>query len=57
MRPLHLDDYKDFTIIGNGWSLTMTTFTKAVGEFANAGEGVSLVGNKKDGTQAILDTK
>lgn len=57
MRLIHLDHYKDFIIIGDGRSLTMTTFNKAVGEFANAGYGVTLVGNKKDGTQSILDSK
>ena len=57
MRPIHLDHYKDFTIVGSGWSLTMNTFNKAVGEFANAGEGVTLYGNKKDGGTCILDSK
>lgn len=58
MRKINEKDYVDFTITGTGWSLTVSTFKNAIGEWKNiTRSGCTLYGNKSDGTRAILDTK
>lgn len=58
MRPIKEEDFKDYTIKGNGWTITLNDMKKALGEWKTLqGSGLVLYGNKHDGTQAILDTK
>ena len=58
MRKINENDYVDFTIAGNGWTLTVSTFNKALREWNNiAGSGCTLYGNRPDGTRAIIDSK
>lgn len=58
MRKINENDYVDFTIVGPGWSLTVSTFKKALGEWANIRmPGCTLYGNKPNGTRAIIDSK
>ena len=58
MRKINENDYMDFTIAGPGWSLTVSTFKKALGEWNDIQRpGCTLYGNKPDGTRAIIDSK
>jgi hypothetical protein len=58
MRKINENDYVDFTIVAPGWSLTVSTFKKALGEWANIRlSGCTLYGNKPNGTRAIIDSK
>lgn len=56
MRKINEKDYKDFTIVGKGWSVTLSKFKDAVYQFSQMPGGV-LYGNKKEGGRAILDSK
>ncbi len=57
MRKINENDYVDFTIAGPGWSLTISTFKKALGEWNSITRpGCILYGNKPDGTRAIIDS-
>lgn len=58
MRKINENDYVNFTIAANGWTLTVFTFNNALREWNNiAGSGCTLYGNKPDGTRAIIDSK
>ena len=58
MRKINENDYVDFTIAGNGWTLTVSPFNKALREWNNiAGSGCTLYGNRPNGTRAIIDSK
>ena len=58
MRKINENDYVDFTIAGPGWSLTVSTFKKALGEWKDIQcHGCTLYGNKPDGTRAIIDSQ
>ena len=58
MRKINENDYVNFTIAGPGWSLTVSTFRKALGEWNNiTGSGYTLYGNRPNGTRAIIDSK
>lgn len=58
MRKINENDYVDFTITGPGWSLTVTNFKKAVGEWKDITRtGCTFYGNKPDGMRAIIDSK
>lgn len=58
MRKIKENDYVDFTIVGPGWSLTVTEFKKALREWNEITRpGCTLYGNKADGTQSIIDSK
>lgn len=58
MRKINENDYVDFTIAGNGWTLTVSTFKNALREWNNiAGSGCTLYGNRPNGTLAIIDSK
>ena len=58
MRKINETDYVNFTIAGNGWTLTVSTFKSALREWENVdGPGCTLYGNKPDGTRAIIDSK
>lgn len=57
MRKINENDYVSYTIAGNGWSLTVSTFKNAMREWNGiVTPGSFLYGNKKDGTRAILDS-
>lgn len=56
MRKINENDYVDFTISGNGWNLTVSTFNKALREWNNLTAG-TLYGNRPNGTRAIIDSK
>lgn len=56
MRKINEKDYVDFTISGNGWNLTVSTFNKAMREWNNLTSG-TLYGNRSNGTRAIIDSK
>lgn len=58
MRKINENDYVDFTIAGNGWTLTVSTFKNALREWNNIdGSGRTLYGNRPNGTRAIIDSK
>ena len=58
MRKINENNYVDFTIDANGWTLTVSTFRNALREWKNIQRpGCTLYGNKPDGTRAILDSK
>lgn len=57
MRKINENDYVDFTIAGNGWTLTVSTFKNALREWNNIdGSGCTLYGNRPNGTRAIIDS-
>ena len=56
MRKINENDFASFTIKGNGWSLTVNAFHKALREWNNLKAG-ELIGNRPDGTRVIIDTK
>lgn len=58
MRKINENDYVDFTIAANGWTLTVSIFKNALREWNNiAGSGCTLYGNRPNGTRAIIDSK
>lgn len=58
MRKINENDYVDFMIAANGWTLTVSTFKNALREWNNiAGSGCTLYGNRPNGTRAIIDSK
>lgn len=57
MRKINENDYVNFTICGNGWNLTVSTFKKALREWNNVGKDCVLYGNKPSGNRAIIDEK
>lgn len=57
MRKINENEYVDFTISGNGWNLTLSTFKNALHEWKNVGSGCTFYGNHKNGTRAIIDSK
>lgn len=58
MRKINKNDYVNFTIAGPGWSLTVSTFKKAIGEWKDiTRDGCTLYGNRSNGTRAIIDSK
>lgn len=57
MRKINENDYVDFTISGNGWNMTVSTFNKALREWNNLRHRCTLYGNRPNGTRAIIDTK
>ena len=57
MQKINENEYVDFTITGNGWTLTVSTFKKALREWDNiAGSGCTLYGNKPNGTRTLIET-
>ena len=56
MRKINENDYVNFTIAGNGWTVTVQKWDKARAEWANMNFG-TLYGNRHDGTRAIIDSK
>lgn len=56
MRKFNENDYVDFTIAGNGWTLTVSTLKKAMREWDNLTSG-TLYGNKPNGTREIIASK
>ncbi len=56
MRKINENEFVDFTISGNGWTLTVSTFKKALREWNNLTSG-TLYGNRPNGTRAINDSK
>lgn len=56
MRKINENDYVNFTITGNGWTLTVSTLNKALREWNNLTSGM-LYGNRPNGTRAIIDSK
>lgn len=57
MRKINEHEFEDYTIAGNGWNLTLTTFQKALREWNNIQSSANLYGNRKNGTRSIIDTK
>lgn len=56
MRKINENDYVNFTIAANGWTLTVYTFKNALREWNNLTSG-TLYGNRPNGTRAIIDSK
>ena len=56
MLKIKEEDFVNFTIVGNGWSLTVTKFKTAQKEWENIGHG-QLVGNKHNGDKSIIDSR
>lgn len=57
MKKINEDSFVNFTISGNGWNCTISTFQKALREWRNIDSGCTLYGNKPDGTREIIDEK
>lgn len=57
MRKINENDYVNYTIAGNGWSLTVSTFKNAMREWDKVGKGCVLYGNKPSGNRAMIDLK
>ena len=57
MRKINENDFVNYTISGNGWNLTVSTFNKALREWNNVGSGCTLYGNKPSGNRCIIDSK
>ncbi len=58
MRKINENNYLDYTIAGDHWSLTISTFINALREWNNITlTGCTFYGNKHNGTRAIIDTK
>ena len=56
MEKINTRDYVSYIIVGKGWSLTASTFKKALDEWNGiALPDCILYGNKADGTREILD--
>lgn len=55
MKKINENDFVNFTIAGNGWSVTISSFKAALKEWNN-GAGKILYGNKKNGTRIIIDS-
>ena len=56
MQIFNKNDYVNFTISGNGWTLTVSTFEKASRQWDNLTSG-TLYGNKPNGTREIIASK
>jgi len=56
MLKINEEDFVNYTIIGNGWSLTVAKFKTAQKEWENIERG-QLVGNKYNGDTAIIDSR
>lgn len=56
MRKINENDYVNFTICGNGWSCTISSFATALRQWKDMKSG-TLMGTKTDGTNAIIDSK
>ena len=57
MRKINEKDYKDFTIAGKGWQITLSGFFNIWCQWKDCGPGCTLYGNKPDGSRAIIDSK
>lgn len=57
MKTIDTNLYRDYTIVGDGWSLTLTNLGAALKQFNDAGH-VTLYGNRIDGKESdILNNK
>lgn len=56
MRKIKEEEFTTFTIKGQGWSITLHSFKRAQSEWRGLQEKATLIGNKQDGTQVIIDT-
>lgn len=56
MLKINEEDFLNYTIVGNGWSMTTAKFKTARKEWENIPHG-QLVGNKHNGDKAIIDSR
>ena len=56
MRKINEQDFVDFTIVGNGWSLTVATLKSALAQWKDIPHG-TLYGNKPNGYQSVIDSR
>ena len=58
MRKINENDFVNLTIKGNGWSMTMSSFIGILAYWSKlTGPGLNLLGLKKNGDTAIIDSK
>ena len=58
MRKINENDFVNFTIKGNGWNMTMFSFIGILAQWSKlTGPGLTLLGLKKNGNTAIIDSK
>lgn len=57
MKRVEQKDFVNYTIIGSGWSVTISNFIKALEMYKVLSGAATFRGNKHDGSFAILDTK
>lgn len=56
MLKINEEDFVNFTIVGNGWSVTVATFKSARKQWDEMEYG-QLVGNKPNGDKTIIDSR
>lgn len=56
MRKINENDFVDFTIVGNGWSLTVSTLKRALAQWVDVQHG-TLYGNKPNGDKSVIDSR
>lgn len=57
MKKIDTNLYRDYTIVGDGWSITLSNLGAALKQFNDAGN-VTLYGNRIDGGDSdILNNK
>lgn len=56
MQKINEDDFKDFTISCNGFSVTYSSLRKILREWNNLNREAILFGNRRDGSRVVLDT-
>ena len=57
MRRINENEFVNYTIVANGWSLTLGQASKAKREYDGLTCSATLYGNKPDGTQIMLENK
>ena len=58
MRKINENEFVNFTIKGNGWNMTMFSFKDILAQWSKlTGPGLNLLGLKKNGDSAIIDSK
>ena len=56
MKKINENNYVSFTISGNGWNITVSSFKTALREWNNIPSG-TLYGTKYNGDKTLIDSK
>lgn len=58
MKKVNTQEFVSYTITGPGWSVLIHDFNNAKREWNNINKaGCNFIGNRRNGSTAILDTK